>query len=170
MTVKSTDRAQIVRFGDKCSSLFDEIEILMVGSLEEASIENAWTEALVPLANFCVDTMRRMNTAMVEATVFIATALGGAPVDLNPPTTTFNTKGNGEARGASVASENAGPKSGFIARLDAIELAFNSILVDLEELGSSGWIGDEYDDLLSNWTILTAHVVEAIENTRSSIN
>jgi archaellin len=180
MTVKQTDRVQIQKFGTDGVELFNQIEAALKALVDETATVNykgqnaldfktKCTENAVEFSSYCTKGMQQMSDSITEATTYIASALGGAPIDLEPPVVTVEMPSI-EAD-TSVETAEDGPlvslRDGVKSSCDQIEALFTQNQSNLQALGSDGWVGPEYDTALSEVTTLTNSMVEAVTNTRT---
>jgi hypothetical protein len=180
MTVKQTDRAQIQQFGTEGIALFNEIEVQLKALVEETATVNyrgqnaldfktKCTQNAVDFAEYCTRGMQQMSESITEATTYIASALGGAPITLEPPTVIIQMPSI-EAD-TSVETAEDGPLRQLSTNVksicDQVEAKFTENQSNLQALGSDGWVGPEYDEALSEVTTLTTSMVEVVDNTRT---
>lgn len=180
MTVKQTDRAQIQQFGVRGTEIFDQVEGLFNTLVEQAagvayrganalSFKTKCTQNAVDFGNSCTTSMQQIAAAVSEQTSYIAQNLGGAAIDLEPPTLTITTPPI-EAD-TSVESADSEPlralSDSVTSTCDTIKELFNENLTNLQALGADGWIGPEYDEALSQVTTITTSVVENVDNTKT---
>ncbi|MEM8925328.1 MAG: hypothetical protein AAGD35_17635 [Actinomycetota bacterium] len=182
MTVKQTDRAQITAFGARGRELFDQIEAQTLSLVEQiAGVnyegQNAFefktnsTTYAVTFANTTGDNMRNIAQTITEATTYIATALGGAAISLEPPVVAVTAPAiNADT---SVETAEDGP---LIALRDSVEATFANIesgfaenLGNFQNLGADGWIGPEYDAALADVQLITTKASEDIQQARTTI-
>lgn len=180
MTTKQTDRALIEQFGDQGIELFNQIESHLKGLvLQMAEVaykgrnalefKTKCTQSAVDFSNQCSQSMQQMSQVITDNTTYIATALGGNAINLEPPSIVVEMpKIDADT---SVEMAESGPltdlRASIQANCDQIEQAFNQNLDNLQALGAEGWIGPEYDDALSSVTSLTASIVDDIANSRT---
>ncbi len=180
MTVKQTDRVQIQKFGTDGVALFNEIEVLFKGMVDETATVNyagqnaldfktKCTQNAVDFAQYCTTGMQQMAASITEATTYIASALGGAPIDLEPPTIAIEMPSIDAD--TSVETAEDGPlvslRDAVKSICDQVEAKFEQNQTNLANLGADGWVGPEYDEALSEVTTLTTNIVEAVTNTRT---
>lgn len=180
MTTKQTDREQIQKFGDDGIQLFDQIEIEMKALITEAA-EVAYRGAnalefktkcannAVEFASECTRIMTSISTVVTENTTYIAQALGGEAITLEPPTIVVEMPSIDAD--TSVESAESGPlvnlRASVQTRCTAVEQAFTDNQANLTALGTDGWIGPEYDETLAEVTRLTSSIVESVGQTRT---
>jgi hypothetical protein len=182
MTVKQTDRAQIAQYGERGVEIFNQIEALLRGLIDEAAtvhyrganaleFKTKCTNHAVEFGNRCAQSMQEMSRAISEATSYIATALGGSAIDLEAPTVTLQLPAIDAD--TSVEAAEDGPllalRDVVESTCDQIGALFEENLANLQALGHDGWIGPEYDEALSQVTSLTTTVTDDVTNTRSVI-
>lgn len=180
MTTKQTDRAQIEAFGDQGIELFDQIEVEMKALVEEAAnVAYRGANALefktkcatnaVEFAGECTKVMKAISAVVTENTTYIATALGGDAINLDPPT--IQVEMPSIDADTSVESAESGPlvalRTAVQTRCNAVEQAFSENLTNLTNLGTDGWIGPEYDETLSEVSRLTTSIVESVSQSRT---
>lgn len=182
MTVKQTDRAQIVAFGDRGREIFDQIEIQLRNLVTNVADVNyrgrnafefktACVNYSVDFSNTCTTNMQMISSSITNATTYIATALGGDSINLEPPTVMIEAPA--VSADTSVESAEDGP---LITLRGTVEASFNEIdrlfsenLTNFQGLGNDGWIGPEYDAALDDVTRITLKANEEIGASRTTI-
>ncbi|MGI9614596.1 MAG: hypothetical protein ACR2QO_16920 [Acidimicrobiales bacterium] len=182
MTVKQTDRVQIQSFGNRGVELFNAIENqlrnLVVNTAEvnyegrnAFDFKTACVNYSHDFAVACTGNMQQISQTITEATTYIATALGGAPIDLEPPTVVIDPPA--VSADTSVETAEDGP---LIELRGLVELSFGEIessfdenLANFQALGADGWIGPEYDAALSEVNLLTTKATEEAALARTTI-
>lgn len=177
---KQTDRVQIVAYGRQGVELFDQIEILLDGLIDETAgvayrganaleFKTKCTGNVVDFSSVCTKNMQAMAAAVTEAATFIATRLGGDPISLEPPA--MAPKMPPIDADTSVESATDEPLRQLAANTTStynqIEQAFDANLLAFQNLGTTGWIGPEYDGALTEVMGLTKSTRGAIDNSRS---
>jgi hypothetical protein len=182
MTVKQTDRVQIESFGTRGRELFDQIEgqlktlvINVAGVNYEGAnafeFKTACTNYTVDFANVCNSNMQNISQTITNATSYIAQALGGQPISLDPPTVAVESPAiNADT---SVETAEDGPlltlRDTVTTNFNAIESCFNENLSNFQSLGVDGWIGPEYDAALDDVTLITTKASEEVTAARTTI-
>lgn len=180
MTTKQTDRVLIQQFGDQGIQLFNQIEetlkALVIQTAEVAykgenalAFKTKCTQSAVEFSNQCSQSMQQMSQVVTDNTTFIATALGGTAITLEPPSIVVEMpKVDADT---SVEMAESGPlvdlRSAIQVACDSIEQSFNENLDNLNALGAEGWIGPEYDETLGAVTNLTSSIVDDVANSRT---
>jgi hypothetical protein len=180
MTVKQTDRAKIQGFGQLGIEIFNEIEGLLNSLVTETAgvayrganafaFKTKCTNNAVDFGNNCSTSMQQIATAISEQTSIIAQNLGGAPIELQPPTVTITAPAIDAD--TSVESADSGPlrslSDSVKTTCDQVKGLFEENLANLQSLGTDGWVGPEYDDALKQVTTITESVVENVESTKT---
>lgn len=180
MTVKQTDRAQIENFASQGIAIFNQIEAQLMTLVEQTAtvhyrganaleFKTKCTSNAVEFANYCTTNMQQMSQVMTEATTFIATALGGAGITLEPPTAVVQMPAIDAD--TSVEAAEDGPLNDLRASATTIygqiDSLFSDNLSNLQALGNSGWIGPEFDAAQGSMASLTAMVLDGSANSRS---
>lgn len=180
MTTKQTDRVLIKKFGEDGIQLFDEIEAqLKELVIEAAEVPYRGANALefktkcatnaVNFAGQCSRIMQAISAVVTENTTYIAQALGGEAITLEPPTIAVEMPSIDAD--TSVEMAESAPlvtlRGSVQSRCDAVEAAFNENLSNLQALGNEGWIGPEYDETLGEVSRLTTNIVEEVHQTRT---
>jgi hypothetical protein len=171
-----------MRFAQDGKDLFDQIEAdlkdLVVQTAEVAykgqnalTFKTTCTQAAVDFANGCSQTMTQISDVITEQTTHIATALGGDPIYLEPPTLQVEMPKIDADTSVEMADSQplTNLRSSIQQSFDAIENAFQDNLVNLINLGQEGWIGPEYDDTLSQVTTLTNAAIEDVNTSKASM-
>lgn len=182
--IKQTKRQQILNYGDIGKDLFDKIEIDM-GKLAQECADVAYqgprsdkfkTDCIGFAMNFsyaCTDAMIAMTTAVNANTSFIAEALGGDHIGLEPP-----TKKSLVTPTFTPYSDTEMVDGGEIRRMrDSAVSYFNAVrgyFGDNEKaflaLGSNGgWIGDEYEDARDQLVKITGGALETCDTSEQSL-
>ena len=182
MTVKQTDRVQIQAFGQQGVELFDNIEgqlRTLVISTAEVNYEGqnafdfktACVNYSHDFAVTCTGNMQQISQTITDATTYIATALGGEPIDLEPPTVAIEPPA--VSADTSVETAEDGP---LIELRGMVETSFGEItssfdqnLANFQALGADGWIGPEYDAALTDVATLTNKATEEADLARTTI-
>lgn len=182
MTIKQTDRVQIVSFGDRGRELFDQIELQMKSLVTNAADVNyrgrnafefktACVNYSVDFANACTSNMQLISTTITNATTYIATALGGESINLEPPTVLLEAPA--VSADTSVETAEDGPLIALRGTVEAsfneIERLFNENLGNFQSLGADGWIGPEYDAALDDVAMITNKAGEEINTSRMTV-
>lgn len=180
MTVKQTDRVQIQKFGTEGVALFDEIEVQLKALVDETATVNyrgqnaldfktKCTQNAVDFAAYATQSMQQMSDSITDATTYIASALGGAPISLEPPTVIIQMPSIDAD--TSVETAEDGPlialRDNVKTICDQIEANFTQNKANLQALGSDGWVGPEYDEAVVEVNGLTESMVEVVDNTRT---
>lgn len=182
MTVKQTDRAQIQNFGNRGRDLFDQIEGQLKTMVAEVAgvhyrgrnafeFKTACSNYTVDFANTCNTNMQNISMTITNATSYIAQALGGQPISLDPPSVKIASPAI--SADTSVEAAEDGPlvslRATVTANFNAIESAFNENLANFRALGADGWVGPEYDSALDDVSMLTQKATGDITAARTTI-
>ena len=113
--------------------------------------------------------MVQMNDAIEANTSFIATALGGQPITLQPPTVAISPPDISADESIEAAEDTAlnQLRDDVESIYSAIVSLFEDNLANFRKLGIDGWWGPEYDLTLEALTRLTASAVEASNDSRA---
>ncbi len=180
MVVKQTDRSQIERFGREGIAIFDQIEANLRGLVTEMAevayrgqnaleAKTRWTQSAVDFAEQCTLAMQQMAEVVSTNTTYIATNLGGQPIDLEAPAVVIELpKIDADT---SVESADSGPlvtlRGSITSICGQVDDGFNENLSNLVLLGSDGWVGPEYDDTLDQVTRVTQSISQTIEESKT---
>ena len=182
MVQKRTDRIQIQNFADRGVEIFDSVQQSLQALVEKAAEVNyqgpnarafktACVNHAVDFADATSKTMFQMNDVIQTNTSFIATALGGQSITLDPPTVTIQPPAINTDESVEQADNTALDQ----LRQD-IENIFSSItslfeenLTNFSALGTDGWWGPEYDDTNAALTQLTNSAVETCNTSRTTM-
>lgn len=182
MTVKQTDRVQIVNFGEQGKQLFDEIELQLKNLVTNVAdvhyrgqnafeFKTACVNYSVDFANTCTVNMQQISTTITNAATYIATALGGDSINLDPPTVLVEAPA--VSADTSVEAAEDGPlitlRGTVEASFNEVDRLFNDNLSNFQALGADGWIGPEYDSALDDVTTITMKASEEIAASRQII-
>jgi len=177
---KQTDRAQIQNYSNTGISLFNQIEAGLLNLVGETAVvaykganalafKTKCTSNAVEFANTCSQNMQQMSDIITQACTFIASALGGAVITLDPPTMVVDLPAIDAD--TSVESATDGPLRDLAMSTgriyDAVEQSFAANLQAFTSLGATGWVGPEYDDALGQIQSLTTAINASIANSRS---
>jgi hypothetical protein len=182
VTVKQTDRAQIMQFGERGVEIFNEVEGLLRALVDQtAGVHYRGANALefktkcannaVDFANRCTQSMQQMSTAITDATTYIATALGGSPISLDPPMVTVEMPAIDADTSVEAAEDEPlrTLRDDVSTTCDQINTLFEENHSNLQALGQEGWVGPEYDEVLSQVTSLTLVVTDDVTSTKTVI-
>lgn len=181
MVKKQTRRADIEAYGHRGVEIFDQIEIKLRELIDEAAsveyngararnFKETCADNAVEFGNTCTLNMQQMADAVSGASSFIAQNLGGAPIQLEPPTVKIT-------RPAIVVDEELETADSSI--LTTLQDNCNRIYGDinglyqdhLSEFTNLGvresWMGPEYDDALGNIQKLTTVATQGVEESRN---
>jgi hypothetical protein len=182
MTVKQTDRVQIQSFGQQGVELFTSIETqlrtLVINTAEvnyegqnAFDFKTACVNYSHDFAVTCTGNMQQISQTITDATTYIATALGGAPIDLEPPTVVLEPPA--VSADTSVETAEDGPLIELRGLVEAsfgeIGSAFDQNLSNFQALGADGWVGPEYDAALNDVSLLTNKATEEATAARTVI-
>ena len=184
MVVKQTDRIQIQNFANSGVEIFKRVEIKLQELVEKAAtvdyqgpnahaFKTACVRHAVEFAEQTSGTMRQMSEAIEQNTSFIATALGGQHISLDPPRVSITPPTIKSAGGVEKADDTA--LRGLSGDIDSI---FNTIRSQFEEnehnfaaLGlNGGWLGPEYENTRAALTRLTQAALEGCDRSRKAMN
>ena len=182
MVEKRTDRVQIRGYADRGVAIFDRIEASLRSLVEQTanvnyrgpnahSFKTQCATNAVTFAEATNLTMQKMSDTIESATTYIATALGGQPISLEPPIVTVPMPNISADESVEAAEDTAllQLKQQVEVQFSEITALFEENLGNLETVGHDGWWGPEYDDALANMQQLTTIAVERCEHSRSSI-
>jgi hypothetical protein len=182
MTVKQTDRVQIQNFGARGRDLFDQIEAQLKTLVVDVAqvhyegrnafeFKTACSNYTVDFANVCNTNMVNISQTITDATSYIAQALGGQAISLEPPTVAVESPAI--SNDTSVETAEDGPlialRSSVQTSFNTIESCFTENLSNFQALGADGWIGPEYDSALDDVMLITNKAVEEITAARTTI-
>ena len=180
MVQKRTDRIQIQNYASRGVEIFDSVEQNLQALVEAAATVNyqgpnarafktACVDHAVVFADAATKTMFQMNDAVETNTTFIATALGGQRIFLDPPSVAIQPPAISTDESIEQADDAA-----LNHLRDEIETIFSSItslfeenLTHFNKLGVDGWWGPEYDDALAALTRLTNSAVDTCNQSRT---
>ena len=183
MVEKRTDRIQIQNFANLGIDIFTKVQVNLQTLVEQVgtvnyrgpnahSFKRSCVTLAVHFAEQTTTTMTSMSTVIEANTSFIATALGGQPIQIMPPTVAITPPEISGDESVEAAEDTA------LRNLsEEVEKVFNIIvalfeenLANLKNLGIDGWWGPEYDDTLQSMTQLTGSAVEHCTTSRTDIN
>ncbi len=182
MTVKQTDRAQITAFGQRGIELFNQIEMqlkTLVTNVADVNyhgtnaveFKTACSNYSVDFANTCNTNMTNISESITAAATYIADALGGDRIDLEPPE--VKVESPAISTDTSVETAEDGPlitlRGTVESTFNDIEASFTENLNNFQNLGADGWIGPEYDAARDDVTAITTKAVEEITISRTTI-
>lgn len=180
--VKQTVRSLITNYGAQGKELFDKIET----ELRETADECAEVDYLGPnsdkfkqdcvsfaeeFAEECTRLMTRMTDAINANASFIAQNLGGARIELEPPSTEivappYEKYDRVERINGEIIR---GMRDSVSGRLDTIIGFFNDNEANFKALGSEGWIGVEYDEARDALMRITGDVIKVCTSTQKAL-
>ena len=183
MAIKATDRTLIRAYGEELSASFADIrgalEALVSGvaaanyeGANAVQFKQAAVNSCVEFAGQCENAMGLMADDVHNQTSYIATALGGSPIEV-----TF-TRGQIQAPAVSTddsveladSSALGDMKSLVITQMDLINGFFDDNMDNFNRLGASnGWVGEEYDTLQGQISTTTTDVKGDIDVAKSSL-
>ena len=182
MVEKRTDRVQIQNFASRGVELFDQIEVSLQSLVEQTANVNyrgpnahrfktQCASGAVDFAEATSQTMRQMSDLVESATSFIARALGGQPISLEPPSVSVRMPAISADESVEAAEDTA-----LLQLRQEVDVLYSDVvehfeenLSNLEALGVDGWWGPEYDDALVSMRQLTSGAVERCEASRSNM-
>lgn len=180
MVEKRTDRIQIKDFASRGVEIFHDVGQNMQTLVEKAATVNYRGPNARLFKTACVNhalqfseqttaRMVQMNDAIEANTSFIATALGGQPITLNPPTVAIAPPAISADESVEAADDTA-----LNQLRDDTDVIYSSVISLFEEnlanfgkLGVDGWWGPEYDATQEALARLTASAVEASNHSRA---
>lgn len=182
MVEKRTDRIQIQNYANQGVEIFNRVEQNLQSLVEKAATVNyqgpnarafktACVNHAVAFADSTSKVMTQMSDAVESNTTYIATALGGAAISLDPPNVAIQPPEISTDESIEQADDTA------LRQLnDDIESIFSSIVALFEEnlanfnsLGVDGWWGPEYDNANAAMTRLTNSTVDSCNQSRSAM-
>ena len=182
MVEKRTDRVQIQNYANRGVEVFDRIEVSVQSLVEQTANVNyrgpnarmfktqCATNA-VEFAEATNQTMVQMSELIEGATSFIATALGGQAIGLEPPNVTVRMpviSGDDSVEAAEDTALLQLRQEVDVLYAEVVAL-FEENLGNLETLGVDGWWGPEYDDALASMQRLTGVAVDRCEESRANM-
>ncbi|MYH95343.1 MAG: hypothetical protein F4010_00765 [Cenarchaeum sp. SB0669_bin_11] len=182
MVEKRTDRIQIQEFASRGVDIFDSIEQNIQVLVEKAANVNyqgpnarafktACVNHAIDFAEQTTKTMGQMNDAIQTNTTFIATALGGQPISLDPPQVAIQPP----AINIDESIEQADDVALHQLRDDTesifatVTSLFDENLTNFNKLGVDGWYGPEYDNTRDALTRLTGTAVDGCNQSRTAM-
>ena len=182
MVLKRTDRIQIQNFASRGIEIFDSVQLKLQALVEEAAGVNyqgpnarAFKTACVNHATAFADetskTMNQMNDAVQINTTFIATALGGSRISLDPPTVAIQPPTISIDESVEQADDAALDelRQSIESIFTSISSLFDENLNNFNQLGVDGWWGPEYDNTKASLTRLTGSAVDACNQSRTAM-
>lgn len=182
MVEKRTDRIQIQNFATRGVEIFDSVEQNLQVLVEKAANVNyqgpnarafktACVNHAVAFAEETTRTMGQMNDVVQANTSFIAQALGGQSISLDPPQVAIQPPAINIDESIEQADDTA-----LNQLRDDIESLFNTVnalfdenLVNFNKLGVDGWWGPEYDNTQGDLTRLTGSAVDSCNQSRAAM-
>lgn len=184
MAIKSTDRIKIQQYGEDLSGCFNDIarslEDLVSGIAtanyegpNAARFKGTCVDDAIRFSESCQSSMQVISGNVEEQTSYIAQNLGGMAIAVAAP--------SGEVARPTISTDETveladgdalrAMSSLVDTRMGEIERAFDMNLEQFVTLGrSDGWIGEEYDSLLSQLQIATDDVKGEITTATADIN
>lgn len=182
MVQKRTDRVQIEDFANRGIEIFDRVEKNFQQLVEKAANVNyhgrnarafktACVKRAVDFAASTSMTMTKMSDVVESNTSFIATALGGARIELNPPSVKIQPPTISTDESVEQADDTAlnQLRQDVESIFGAVIASFEENLANFNKLGVDGWQGPEYDDTLSALTRLTGDAVDGCNQSRTAM-
>ena len=182
MVQKRTDRIQIQNFANRGIEIFDSVQLKLQALVEEAAGVNyqgpnarAFKTACVNHATAFADetskTMKQMNDAVQINTTFIATALGGNAISLDPPTVAIQPPTISIDESVEQADDAALDelRQSIESIFTSITSLFDENLNNFNQLRVDGWWGPEYDNTQASLTRLTGSAVDACNQSRTAM-
>lgn len=183
MVEKRTDRIQIQYFATRGVEIFDIVEQNLQTLVEKAANVNyqgpnalafktACVNHAVAFAEHTTKTMGQMNDVIQANTTFIATALGGNPISLEPPNVTISPP----AINIDESIEQADDLALHQLRDDienifaTVTSLFDENMANFNKLGVDGWWGPEYDNTQGALTRLTSAAVNGCNQSRLAMS
>lgn len=182
MVEKRTDRVQIQNYANQGVELFDRIEVSLQSLVEQTANVNyrgpnarmfktqCATNA-VEFAEATNRTMVQMSNLVEDATSFIATALGGDRIGLDPPSVSVRMPVISADESVEAAEDTA-----LLQLRQEVDVLYSEVvslfeenLGNLESLGVDGWWGPEYDEALASMRRLTGVAVDRCEESRANM-
>ena len=182
MVEKRTDRVQILEFARQGVEIFNNVEQNLQMLVEKVATVNyrgpnarAFKTSCVRLATGFAEstsrTMTQMSNVVEVNTTYIAKALGGEAISLEPPNVAINPPSIDTDESVEAAEDTA--LSQLRQDIDNIYTTIVSLfeenLANLTKLGVDGWWGPEYDETHDGLTRLTGTVVDACNQSRSGM-
>lgn len=182
MVEKRTDRVQIQNYAGRGVELFDRIEVSLQSLVEQTANVNyrgpnarmfktQCASNAVDLAEGTNQTMVQMSDLVEGATSFIATALGGQAIDLEPPSVSVLMPVISADESVEAAEDTAllQLRQDVDVLYSEVVSLFEENLSNFEALGVDGWWGPEYDDALGSMRQLTSVAVDRCEASQSNM-
>ena len=182
MVEKRTDRVQIQNFASRGVELFDRIEVSLQSLVEQTANVNyrgpnarmfktQCASNAVEFAEATNQTMAQMSDLVEDATSFIATALGGQAINLEPPSVSVRMPVISADESVEAAEDTAllQLRQEVDVLYSEVVISFEENLSNLETLGMDGWWGPEYDDALGSMRRLTSVAVDRCEESRTNM-
>ena len=182
MVEKRTDRMQIQNYANRGVEIFDRIEGSLQSLVEQTANVNyrgpnarlfktQCTTNAVAFAEATNSTMQLMSDLIEEATTFIATALGGQRISLEPPSVSVRMpviSADESVEAAEDTALNQLQQEVTVLYSEVVTL-FEENLTNLEALGVDGWWGPEYEEALAHMQRLTAGAVDRCDQSRTKM-
>ena len=182
MVEKRTDRIQIQNFASRGVEIFDNVERHLQSLVEKAatvnyrgpnalSFKTACVNHAVAFADSTSNTMSQMNNVVQSNTTFIATALGGQNISLDPPTVKIDPPAIDPDESVEAAEDTALRQlhQDIKVIFSSIIALFDENLANFNRLGIDGWWGPEYDNANVALTRLTNDAVETCNQSRTAM-
>lgn len=182
MVEKRTDRVQIQNYANRGVDIFDRIEVSIQSLVEQTANVNyrgpnarlfktQCTTNAVAFAEATNSTMQQMSDLIEDATTFIATTLGGQPINLEPPNVSVHMpviSADESVEAAEDTSLNQLQQEVTVLYSEVVTL-FEENLANLEALGVDGWWGPEYDEALVSMQRLTGAAIDRCDASRAEM-
>lgn len=179
MVEKRTDRVQIQNYANRGVEIFNRIEVSLQSLVEQTANVNyrgpnarafktQCASAAMDFAEATNGTMQRMSDVIETSTTFIATALGGQAISLEPPNVAIQMPAISADESVEAAEDTA-----LLQLRQEVDVLYSNVvslfeenLDNLQSLGVDGWWGPEYEDALAHMRRLTVAAVDRCEQSR----
>lgn len=179
MVEKRTDRVQIQNYAPRGVELFDQIEVSLQSLVEQTAnvsyrgpnarmFKTQCATNAVEFAEATNQTMVEMSGLVENATSFVATALGGQPIGLEPPSVSVRTPVISADESVEAAEDTA-----LLQLRQEVDVLYSDVvssfednLSNLEALDVDVWWGPEYDEALASMRRLTGVAVDRCDASR----
>ncbi len=182
MVEKRTDRQQILTYARAGVEIFNGLEAQIIRLVDNTAAVNyrganavqfktKCTNAAVDFGNETQQRMTQMSNVVQEATTFIATALGGQRITLEPPTIAVVMPAIDTDESVEAAEDNAlvQLRTDVSASFNEMVRLFEENLTNFNSLGVDGWWGPEYDEAQVSLNQLTRGAIDACQQAEAAI-
>ena len=183
MVVKQTKRDEIDAYGRRGIEIFNEVELklnelvsetaeVLYNGMRARDFKTTCTQNAVDFGVACGDNMESMAEVISAASSYIATNLGGDPIDLEPPTVVVAMPDIKVDESIETADDGVltGLKDNCTKVYARVTELYDEHLNEFTRLGDEeSWVGPEYDSALADVVSLTNTMRTGIEESQTTM-